>query len=62
MKAFVALRQYALGHAELNQKLETFMVETNMRFNEIYQALTELASKKEEDNKPRKKIGYMRDK
>lgn len=62
MRAFVALRQYALGYAELNQRLETFMVETNMQFNEIYQALTELASQKEEENKPRKRIGYLRDK
>lgn len=58
VRAFVALRQYALGYAELNQKLETFMIETNMQFNDIYQALTELAAKKEEDNKPRKPIGY----
>lgn len=62
MRAFVALRQYALGYAELNQRLETFMVETNMQFNEIYQALTELASQKEEESKPRKRIGYLRDK
>lgn len=61
MRAFVALRQYALGYAELNQKLETFMIETNMQFNEIYQALTELASQKEEETKPRKRIGYVRD-
>lgn len=60
MRAFVVLRKYALGYAELNQKLETFMVETNMQFNEIYQALTELASQKEEENKPRKRIGYVK--
>lgn len=61
MRAFVALRQYALGYAELNQKLETFMIETNMQFNEIYQALTELASQKEIESKPRKRIGYVRE-
>ena len=61
MRAFVALRQYVMGYAELNQKLETFMIETNMQFNDIYQALTELASQKEEDDKPRKRIGYVRD-
>lgn len=61
MRAFVVLRQYALGYAELNQKLETFMINTNIQFNEIYQALTELASQKEEENKPRKRIGYVRD-
>ena len=58
VRAFIALRQYALGYAELNQKLETFMIETNMQFNDIYQALTELATKKEEEYKPRKPIGY----
>ena len=51
--------QYALGYAELNQKLETFMLETNMQFNEIYQALTELASTREQDDKPRKRVGYI---
>ena len=34
------------------------MVETNMQFSDIYQALTELASQKELENKPRKRIGY----
>lgn len=61
MRAFVALRIYVSGYSELNQKLETFMIETNMQFNEIYQALTELASQKEEEKKPRKRIGYVRD-
>ena len=61
-RAFVALRQYILGYAELNQKLETFMIETNMQFNDIYQALTELASKKELEEKPRKRVGYVRGK
>jgi hypothetical protein len=58
MRAFVAIRQYALGYAELNRKLEEFMIETNIQFSDIYQALTELASKKELEDKPRKPIGY----
>ena len=58
MRAFVVLRQYALGYAELNQKLENFMVETNMQFNEIYQALIELAEQKKELDKPRNPIGF----
>jgi hypothetical protein len=36
------------------------MVDTNMQFNDIYQALTELASQKELENKPRNPIGYNR--
>jgi len=62
MRAFVVLRQYALGYAELNRKLESFMIETNLQFNDIYQAITELASKKEEEDKPRKPIGYIKPK
>lgn len=58
MRAFVILRQYALGYAELNRKLEEFMIETNMQFSDIYQALTELASPKEQENKPRRQIGF----
>ena len=58
VRAFAILRQYALGYAELNRKLEDFMLETNMQFNDIYQALTELASQKELDEKPRNPIGY----
>ena len=58
IRAFVALRQYALGYAELNRKLEDFMIETNMQFSDIYQALTELASQKELENKPRKRIVF----
>lgn len=61
VRAFIILRQYALGYAELNQKLENFILETNLQFNDIYQALTELASKKEQEEKPRKKVGYVRD-
>jgi hypothetical protein len=59
IRAFIVLRQYALGYAELNKKLESFMIETNMQFNDIYQALTEMTSLK---NKPRNKIGYLANK
>ena len=61
IRAFVILRQYALGYVELNQKIEEFMVDTNMQFNDIYQALTELASHKELENKPRNPIGYIQE-
>lgn len=58
MRAFVAIRQYALGYAELKQQLDNFMLETNMQFNEIYQALVELAEQKKQADKPRNPIGY----
>jgi len=59
VRAFVALRQYALGYAELNNKLENFMIETNMQLSDIYQALTEMASQNERDKKPINPIGYL---
>jgi len=59
VRAFIALRQYSLGYAELNQKLETFMLEANMQFSDIYQALTEMASQTEKDQKPIPPIGYL---
>lgn len=59
VRAFVTLRQFALRYAELNQKLETFMLETNMQFSDIYQALTEMASQTEKDQKPIPPIGYL---
>lgn len=58
VRAFIVLRQYALGYAELNKKLEMFMMETNIHFNDIYQALTELATKRVLEEKPRNPIGY----
>ena len=62
MRAFVLLRYYAAGLVELNQKLEAFMIETNMQFNEIYQALIELAEQKKELDKPRNPIGFLQQK
>jgi hypothetical protein len=59
VRAFIALRQYALNYAALDQKLENFMIETNMQFNDIYQVLTEMADKKEIE-KQRNPIGYLK--
>ena len=58
MRAFVLLRQYTLNYVELNQKLENFMVEANMHFNEVYQALAELAEQRKLSDKSRIPIGY----
>lgn len=60
IRAFVKIREFTSVYAELNQKLETFMLEANMQFNDIYQALTELASRKELEDKPRNPVGFVR--
>jgi len=46
VRAFVAVRQFALEYAELNKKLETFIKETNMQFNDVYLAIAELSEQK----------------
>lgn len=59
MRAFVELRKLIHGYDELNQKIKQLELETNLQFNEIYQALTELASQKEKEQKPINPVGYL---
>ena len=56
MRAFVALRQMAIGYDELLKRIEELEISTDAQFSEVYQALTQLLSKPEP--KPRKQIGY----
>ena len=58
MRAFVAMRQYILGVAELKRELEEFMRKTNLQFNEIYNLLEEFFKYKKEQEKPRTPIGF----
>jgi hypothetical protein len=58
MRAFVAMRQYLLGVAELKRELDDFMRKTNMQFNEIYQLLEAFMKHKKELEKPRTQIGF----
>jgi ORF6N domain. len=58
MRAFVIMRQMLIGHEDLLRRIEQLETSTDVQFSEIYQALTELASKKELEEKPRRPIGY----
>jgi hypothetical protein len=60
VRAFVALRRYALGYAELKKQPDDFMLTTNMQLSEVYQALAALAEQKREAEKPRKPVGFQR--
>lgn len=60
MRAFIELKEFVISYADLKQRLDEFMVDTNVQFADIYQALTELASKKEDENKNRPRIGYIK--
>lgn len=58
MRAFVLLRQMAMGYEELLKRIEELEINTDAQFNEIYQALTKLLSTPEEHTK-RRPIGYI---
>jgi len=60
MRAFVFLRQYALTHKDLTEKLSEMENRYNQQFKDVYEAL-EFLIKKEEENTSQKKrirIGY----
>lgn len=58
MRAFVLLRQMVIGYEELLRRIEELETSTDAQFSELYQALTELLSKKQLEEKPRPRIGY----
>ena len=60
MRAFVLMRQFALSHKELSEKLEALESSYNQKFYDVHQALKFLILKNEESQKhqDRKKIGF----
>lgn len=55
MRIFVAIRQFTLGYAELNKKLNEYMVDYDMRIAEILDIITEMNTHR---SKPLNPIGY----
>lgn len=62
MRAFVQIRQFALTHRELTDKLKKLESETNKRFKDVYEALDYLLQKDkiEISQKERRRIGFKR--
>ena len=58
MRAFVAIRQYALNYSELKRELEMYMNKTDREINDIHTILDVLMSQKKEIEKPRNPIGF----
>ncbi len=60
MRAFIALKQFALTNTELNNKLKELENTYNKQFKDVYEAINYLLQKdKQETNqKERKRIGY----
>ena len=58
MRAFVLMRQMAVGYEELLKRIEELEVSTDAQFNELYQALTQLLSQSQQQ-KERRPIGFV---
>ncbi len=62
MRAFVFMRQYALSHKDLTEKLKEIETKYDKNFQDIYQAINYLIGEKEQeaDFKDRKRIGFKK--
>ena len=60
MRAFVFMRQYALTHKDLTDKLKKLETKYNKQFKDVYEALNYLLNKDklETKQKERKRIGF----
>lgn len=60
VRAFVFLRQYALSHKDLTEKLTELESRYNKQFRDVYEAINYLLNKDklETEQKERKPIGY----
>jgi ORF6N domain len=62
MRAFVFMRQYALSHKDLTEKLKALESQYNQQFKDIYEAIEYLLNKdkKQIAQEERKRMGYKR--
>ena len=60
MRAFVFIRQYALTHKDLTDKLKELETKYNKQFSDVYEAINYLLkkNKQEIEQKERKRIGF----
>ena len=63
MRAFVFMRQYALTHKDLTEKLQELENKYDKQFNDVYDAINFLLQKdnQETEQKKRKRIGFKND-
>jgi hypothetical protein len=64
MRAFVFIRQYALSHIDLTQKLKDLETKYDRQFKDVYEAINFLLQKDklESEQKSRKRIGFKTNK
>jgi hypothetical protein len=63
MRVFVLVRQYALSHKDLTDKLKKLERKYNRQFKDVYEALNYLLKrdKQEIEQRERKRIGFKKD-
>jgi len=64
MRVFVYIRQYALTHKDLTDKIKELEKQYNKQFADVYDAINYLLQKDKQqtDQKNRKRIGFDTDK
>jgi len=62
MRAFVFIRQYALTHKDLTDKLKELETKYNKQFKDVYEAINYLLkdTKQKKQQTERTKIGYKK--
>ena len=58
MRAFNQLRKMLVTHKDLKHKIETMEKKYDEQFRIVFEAITQLI---EEDEKPKKKVGYIKE-
>jgi len=60
MRAFIVLRQYALSHKDLTEKLKKIERKYHKKFKDVYEALNYLLTKdkQQEEHRSRARIGF----
>jgi len=63
VRAFIALKHYALTHKELTAKLKELEDKYNMQFKDVYEALNYLLKKDKQqiEQSERKRIGFKKE-
>jgi hypothetical protein len=62
VRAFIALKQFAVNYSEVSTKLKELENRYNKQFTDVYEALNYLLKKDKQntEQKERKKIGYKK--
>ncbi len=58
MRTFTRLRKILVTHKDLKRKIEAMEIKYDEQFRIVFEAITQLF---EEDEKPKKKIGYIKE-